>query len=73
MFRKISGLAQVNPGKKWGKTQKSTNNHMTRFGLIEKESDSQIYPAVFIDLLCFYYLIKFLKILQRLNECVYHY
>jgi hypothetical protein len=47
MFRVILGSDQVNSGKKRGKTQKSTNNHMSSFGLIERNMElSHIYLAV---------------------------
>ena len=47
MFRTISGSAQLNSGK-MGKTQKSTNNLISSFGLIEKKNMelSLIYQAV---------------------------
>ena len=42
-----SGSDQVNSGKKRGNTQKSTNNHISSFGLIEKNMAlSHIYLAV---------------------------
>ena len=47
MFRTILGSDQVNSGKKRGKTQKSTNNHMSSFDLIEENLElSHIYLAV---------------------------
>ena len=45
MFRTILGSDQVNSGKNG---VKSTNNHMSSFGLIEKNMElSHIYLAVF--------------------------